>query len=99
MLEGGLAPRAGAEQHDPGIVGVGRGDILERCPQRAKEGGEPVDLGVAVKAREHAGHDDPVLQGVARARGRLGEVRQDGELARGAPDEVDSHIEELLVAG
>ena len=29
VLEGGLAPRAGAEQHDPGIVGVGRGDALE----------------------------------------------------------------------
>ena len=29
VLEGGLAPRAGAEQHDAGIVGVGGGDALE----------------------------------------------------------------------
>ena len=99
VLEGGLAPRAGAEQHDPGIVGVGRGDVLERGPQRAEEGGEPVDLGVAVQAREHPGDDDPVLQGVARARRRLGAVGQHGAAARGVAGEVDGHSEQLLAAG
>jgi hypothetical protein len=58
-----------------------------------------VDLGVAVKAREDAGNNDTVLEGIASTRGRLGEVRQDAELARGIPHEVHGDIEELLTAG
>ena len=58
-----------------------------------------MDLGVAVQAREHPGHDDAVFEGVARPRRRLGAVGQHGAAARGVADEVDGHVEKLLAAG
>ena len=99
MLEGGLAPRARAEQHYAGIIGAGRGEGLQGGPQGAKERSKPVNLGIAVQAREDPRDDDPVLQGVAGARRRLGVVSQYRTAAGGVAGEVDGNGEKLLGAG
>ncbi len=98
MLEGGLAQRPGAEQHDAGILGIGRGHRLQGGPQGTEEGGQPVDLGIAVEAREHPGDDDPVLQRVPCARRRLGVVGQHRAATPRVAGEVHGDREQLLVA-
>ena len=99
VLEGGLAPRTGAEQHDPGIIGARRRQFLQRRPQHAEERGQPVDLRVAVQAREHPRDDDAVLERVARARRCLGVVGEHGAATGAVAGEVDRGGEQLLAAG
>ena len=74
LFEIGLAPRAGRQDADA------RPDALRARAQAraklAKERRQPLDVHLAVEARKGLRDDEPVLQRIARARGRLRAVAE-----------------------
>ena len=99
MLECGLAERAGRQDDDPRIGRRRRGDCDQSGPQGPEERRQPVNLGVAVQAREDPGDHHPVLQRVAGSRRRLGPVGQRPAPALGVAGQVDGVGHQLLRAG
>ncbi len=69
LLVIGLAVRAGGEKADARFAARGRGD--QARAEFAEEGGETVDIEIAIEIGEDAGGNQPVFERVARARRRL----------------------------
>ena len=88
VLEIGFVVRSRGQQHDQGRFVVVRRPVREAIAQRREETRKVLHLEIAEQVREHARDDEPVLQRIARARGRLGAVRHHPPLPVGRSREV-----------
>ena len=88
LLEERFAAHPGRHDDDGRIVVQMLGEVGQGVSQRAKEGGEFVNIRLAVDAGEHALDDDPVLERVTRAGGGLRPVGDDQQPAVAPANEV-----------
>ncbi len=95
VFEGRFGEGPRRQDHDSGVVGAVGPQRLKAGPERAEERGDVVDPGVAVERREDARQHHAVLQGVAGAARRLGEVCEGPELAVAVATEIDGVGEQL----
>ncbi len=93
MLEIGFVVGAGRHQDDQRIVAAGQ--LYQPIAERLEKTGQAVNMRVAEKVRQSAGHDDAVLKRVTGTGGRLGAVGEDPPFVVGGPDEV--HCEEVKI--
>ena len=80
MFEIRFVVGARSVQDDARVFVIGRGEFRQSFPQRHEEWREALHLALAEDGRQRAGKNDPILERIARARGRLRAVAQNFEL-------------------
>ncbi len=99
VLEVRFIERPGRQEHDARLGVPPRRDGREARAQVLEEEREPVHVRVAVEAREHAAHHDPVLERVAGPRRRLRAIREHPHAAVGSARDVRGIQDERVGTG
>ena len=99
VLEVGLVVRPGREQDDPRRPVAARRPVAQRGAQGVEERRQVLHRQLAEHLREDARDDEPILERVARARGRLRAVVDDPPAAVGRARQVGGVLQQVTAAG